>query len=48
MLYRELGVTGERLSILGFGCMRLPVKNGDSGQVDMDLAVPLIRTAIDS
>jgi uncharacterized protein len=48
MLYRELGVTGVKLSILGFGCMRLPVKNGDNGQVDMDLAVPLIRTAIDN
>lgn len=48
MLYRELGATGVNISILGFGCMRLPVKNGDNGQVDMDLAVPLIRTAIDN
>lgn len=48
MLYRELGVTGLKLSILGFGCMRLPVINGDNGKVDMDLAVPLIRTAIDN
>lgn len=47
MLYRELGVTGEELSILGFGCMRLPVKE-DKEQVDMDRAVPLIRTAIDN
>jgi uncharacterized protein len=48
MLYRELGVTGEKISILGFGCMRLPVKDGDNGQVDMDRAVTLIRTAIDN
>jgi len=48
MLYRELGATGLKLSILGFGCMRLPVKNHDNGQVDMDLDIPLIRAAIDN
>ncbi len=26
MLYREMGQTGEKVSILGFGCMRLPIK----------------------
>jgi predicted aldo/keto reductase-like oxidoreductase len=25
MLYRKLGKTGIDLSILGFGCMRLPI-----------------------
>ncbi len=28
MLYREMGKTGDRLSILGYGCMRYPQKNG--------------------
>ena len=28
MLYREMGKTGEKLSILGYGCMRYPKKNG--------------------
>ena len=27
MLYRTVPKTGDRLSILGFGCMRLPSKN---------------------
>jgi hypothetical protein len=26
MLYREMPKTSDKLSILGFGCMRLPVK----------------------
>ena len=28
MLFREMGNTGEKLSILGYGCMRYPQKNG--------------------
>lgn len=28
MLYREMGKTGDKLSILGYGCMRFPHKNG--------------------
>jgi uncharacterized protein len=47
MLYRELGSTGEKISVLGFGCMRLPVLNGQYNNVDIDRAVPLIRRAID-
>src|ERR1035437_4639359 len=27
MLYRQAGKTGEVLSILGFGCMRLPIRS---------------------
>jgi predicted aldo/keto reductase-like oxidoreductase len=48
MLYRELGSTGEKISILGLGCMRLPVLNGKYDKVDIDNAIPLIRKAIDS
>jgi predicted aldo/keto reductase-like oxidoreductase len=47
MLYRQLGSTGEKISILGFGCMRLPVLNGQYDKVDIDRAIPLIRDAID-
>ena len=37
MLYRKLGKTNLNVSILGFGCMRLPVQNGsDSGADDFD------------
>ncbi len=47
MLYRELGSTGKNISILGFGCMRLPVLNGKYDAVDRDYSVALIRKAID-
>ena len=35
---------GNKLSVLGFGCMRFQKKNG---KVDMDLAEKLIRTAVE-
>ncbi len=34
MLYRKLGKTGCEVSILGFGCMRLPIKNGSGSAAD--------------
>lgn len=44
MQYRTLGRTGYKVSQLGFGAMRLPMK-GD--KVDRDLAIPMIHKALD-
>lgn len=44
MLYRKMPKNGDMLSILGFGCMRLPVENG---KIDEDRAIRQIRHAID-
>lgn len=45
MLYRKVPKTGDELSILGFGCMRLPKKRG--GGIDEKRAVSQLRYAID-
>jgi hypothetical protein len=49
MLYRRMKKTGDELSILGFGCMRLPQKNGknENGRIDEERATKQIRYAID-
>jgi predicted aldo/keto reductase-like oxidoreductase len=48
MQKRFLGKTGLELSILGFGCMRLPVTNpGDPTSINYDLATAMLRKAID-
>jgi uncharacterized protein len=44
MLYRTIPKNGDSLSILGFGCMRLPLKNGN---IDETRAIRQIRHAID-
>ena len=44
MLYRRMSEAGDELSILGFGCMRLPVKDG---AIDEFEAIRLIQFAID-
>ena len=48
MRYRELGKTGLKLSELGFGAMRLPMKAADGAEaVDRDLAIPMIHRAFE-
>lgn len=56
MLYRKFGKCNFDASILGFGCMRLPLINGepgkpviegDPGKVDEDEAIRIIRYGID-
>ena len=45
MNYREFGKTGEKISALGFGCMRLP---GKLGRIDMQAAEQQIMAAIEN
>ena len=45
MLYRNVPKTGDTLSILGFGYMRLPAKKG--GGIDEERAIAQLRYAID-
>jgi predicted aldo/keto reductase-like oxidoreductase len=48
MLYRRFGKTNEMVSVLGFGCMRLPLlPGGDPTRIDETQAIKLIRHAID-
>jgi uncharacterized protein len=48
MLYRAFGRTGEQVSILGFGCMRLPVINLRRDRIDVPLATEMLHYAIDN
>ena len=48
MLYRTLGEFGPEVSILGFGCMRLPVIGGEQHVIDYPLATSMLRDAIDA
>jgi uncharacterized protein len=45
MLYRRMNKVTTDLSILGFGCMRLPVT--EDGHIDEKPATDMLRYAID-
>ncbi len=45
MEYAILGRTGLKVSRLGFGCMRLPMKSSD--EVDRDKTIPMLRRAVE-
>ncbi|MGL5316605.1 MAG: aldo/keto reductase [Peptostreptococcaceae bacterium] len=45
MLYREYGKTKEQVSLLGFGCMRFPQKEG---KIDEEQSTEMLKYAIDN
>jgi predicted aldo/keto reductase-like oxidoreductase len=48
MKYRQFGKTGEKVSALGFGAMRLPVIDDKMDNIDEMEAIRMIRHAIDN
>ncbi|MEI7940505.1 MAG: aldo/keto reductase [Verrucomicrobiota bacterium] len=46
MLYRQAGKADEVLSILGFGCMRLPILEGKAHVIDEEKAQAMVDYAI--
>jgi uncharacterized protein len=48
MLYRQAGETGPLLSILGFGCMRLPILEGKPHHIDEEKAQLMVDAALRS
>ena len=47
MQYRKLGKISDKVSALGYGCMRLPTIE-EGGKIDRDEAIKLIRKGIDN
>lgn len=47
MNYRTFNKTGESVSLLGFGTMRLPIVGDNFSNIDEGQAISMIRTAID-
>jgi uncharacterized protein len=46
MRYRQAGKTGKKLSILGFGCMRMPILDGKAHLIDEEKAQSMVDYAI--
>ncbi|MDD5603040.1 MAG: aldo/keto reductase [Eubacteriales bacterium] len=48
MKYRKFGNTGQKISALGFGCMRLPeVEENGVWRIDEDKAIPMLHRAFE-
>jgi predicted aldo/keto reductase-like oxidoreductase len=47
MQYRKFGKLDWKVSALGFGAMRLPILDNDSGKINIPLATQMVRYAID-
>lgn len=47
MQYRQFGKSNWQASILGFGCMRLPIENGNTDQIDASQAAAMVLEGID-
>ena len=48
MNYREFGKTGKKVSVLGFGLMRLPVIAGDISRIDEEKSLEMVQYAIEN
>ena len=46
MLYRPVGKIGQKVSILGFGCMRLPIREDKAHLIDEEKAQAMVDYAI--
>jgi len=47
-LYRKFGKTNEMVSVLGFGCMRLPIIGNNPTNIDEKKATSMLRQAIET
>ena len=47
MRYRTFGKTGEKVSVLGFGTMRMPIIDNDYGRIDYPQGLTLVGRALD-
>ena len=48
MQYRKMTKDNIQLSQLGFGCMRFPILDEDSGKIDKELSTEMLHYAIDN